>query len=407
MRLATIALLLSLTTWANVGLSQTATETQTVDSDSTFPATPLVKAQSEFWIKVFRRYKSSATLIHDPEFVDVIIDVVDYENFKKKYNNGRPFNRNEKREILNRYVERYQIAISRLQKIGKKALEYGPMEQRVLQVYSKRKETLSRLFTEEIYLRTQQGLADEFERAADRADVYLPYMERIFKNRGLPHELTRIAFVESMFNKEALSKVGASGVWQFMPDTARTYMTVNSYIDERRSPLKASYGAALLLEQNSKILKAWPLAITAYNHGAGGMQRAIRTVGSRDMDDIIRRYQSGSFGFASRNFYSEFLAARQVYKDLYQKQQTTHKNPMKIDHIRLDRPVSVHQLVTQTPLKQDILKEYNQCLLPKSFANKHQPLPVGFEIIVPQALSEQVRRSLKALRNPPTVARGN
>jgi membrane-bound lytic murein transglycosylase D len=280
------------------------------------------------------------------------------------------------------------------------------MEQRVLQVYSKRKETLSRLFTEEIYLRTQQGLADEFERAADRANIYLPYMERIFKNRGLPHELTRIAFVESMFNREALSKVGASGVWQFMPNTARSYMTVNSYIDERRSPLKASYGAALLLEQNLKLLKAWPLAVTAYNHGAGGMQRAIRTVGSRDLDDIIRRYQAGSFGFASRNFYSEFLAARQVYKDLYEKGKVAHKNPMRIDHIRLDKPVSVHQLLTSTPLNQEVLKEYNACLLPKSFTNKHQPLPVGFEIIVPQSMSDQVRRSLKTMRNP-TVARGN
>jgi len=406
MRLATVALLLSLTAWTGSGFSQTETGTHTINSDSLFPETPLVKAQSEFWIKVFRRYKSSATLIHDPEYVDVIIDVVDYDSFKTKYNNGRPFNRNEKREILNRYIERYQIAITRLQKVGKKALEYGPMEQRVLQVYSKRKETLSRLFTEEIYLRSQQGLADEFARAAERASPLLPYMERIFRNKGLPHELTRIAFVESMFNREALSKVGASGVWQFMPDTARHYMTVNSYIDERLSPLKASYGAALLLEQNKKLLKAWPLAITAYNHGAGGMQRAVRTVGSPNLDDIIRRYQAGSFGFASRNFYSEFLAARQVYKDLYEKDKITHKNPMKIDHIRLERPVSIHQIVTHTPLKQQVLEEYNSCLLPKAFANyKHRPLPTGFELIVPQELSSAVRQSLKKIRTP-TVARG-
>ncbi|WP_141731117.1 lytic transglycosylase domain-containing protein [Oligoflexus tunisiensis] len=406
MRLATVALLFSLTTWTASGFSQTESETQLIDSDQTFPATPLVKAQSEFWVKIFRRYKSSAIVIHDPEYVDIIIDVVDYDSFKQKYNNGRSFNRNEKRDILNRYVERYQIAITRLQKIGKKALEYGPMEQRVLQVYSKRKETLSRLFTEEIYLRTQQGLSDEFARAAERADSYLPYMERIFRNRNLPHELTRIAFVESMFNREALSKVGASGVWQFMPNTARIYMTVNSYIDERLSPLKASYGAAMLLEQNHKRLKIWPLAITAYNHGAGGMQRAVRTVGSSNLDDIIRRYKAGSFGFASRNFYSEFLAARQVYKDLYEEQANTHKNPLKIDHIRLERPVSVHQLITQTPLKKEILQEYNQCILPKAFANKHRPLPTGFEIIVPQELSAQVRRSLKQLRST-TVARGD
>ncbi len=407
MRLATLALLISLTAWTHPVWGQSVPSAENnLQADSLFPVTPMVKLQTEFWIKVFRRYKSSATIIHDPEYVDIIIDVVDFENYKQKYNGGRPFNRNEKREILTRYIERYQIAINRLQKIGKKALEYGPMEQRVLQVYSKRKDALSRLFTEEIYLRTQQGLADEFARAADRADTYLPYMERIFKNRGLNHELTRIAFVESMFNREALSKVGASGVWQFMPDTARLYMTVNSYIDERRSPLKASYGAAMLLDQNYRLLKSWPLAITAYNHGPGGMQKAIRTVGSRDLDEIIRRYTAGSFGFASRNFYGEFLAARQVYKDLYQKQQLAHKNPMRIDHIRLDRPVSVHQLITHTPLKQDLLKEYNQCLLPKAFASfKHQPLPAGFEIIVPQDMAEQVRRSLKAI-NTPTVARG-
>ncbi|MCX6128583.1 MAG: lytic transglycosylase domain-containing protein [Proteobacteria bacterium] len=278
------------------------------------------------------------------------------------------------------------------------------MEQRVLQVYSRRKDTLSRLFTEEIYLRNQQGLADEFSRAAERASSYLPYMERIFQTRGLPPQLTRIAFVESMFNKEALSKVGASGVWQFMPETARLYMTVNSYIDERRSPLKASYGAALLLEQNFRLLKSWPLGITAYNHGPAGMQKAIRTAGSRDLDEIIRRYQASSFGFASRNFYSEFLAAKQVYQDLYQKQSLTHKNPMGIDHIRLEKPVSVHQLTSLTPLKQELLQELNQCLLPKAFGSlRHQPLPVGFEIIVPQGLADQVRRSLKQISYPTAV----
>jgi membrane-bound lytic murein transglycosylase D len=407
MRFATAILFISLTALASPGFAQSNSNSVLPQNlETIFPETPMVKSQAEFWVKIFRRYKTSATVIHDPEYVDIIIDVVDFDNYKQKYNNGRPLNRNEKREILTRYVERYQIAINRLQKIGKKALEYGPMEQRVLQVYSRRQETLSRLFTEEVYLRTQQGLADEFSRAADRADTYLPYMERIFRNRGLPIELTRIAFVESMFNREALSKVGATGIWQFMPDTARSFMTVNKYIDERRSPLKASYGAALLLEQNHRLLKSWPLAITAYNHGPGGMQKAVRTVGSRELDDIIRRYSAGSFGFASRNFYGEFLAARQVYKDLYQQNQLTHKNPMKIDHIRLEKPASIHQIVTHTPLKQDVLQEYNECLLPKSFAaGRHQPLPVGFELIVPQAMSEQVRRSLRQISTPKVARR--
>lgn len=362
-----------------------------------FPATPQVKRQAEFWVKVFHRYKSSAVIIHDPELVDVIIDVVDFNSFKQKYNQGASFNRRERREILNRYIERYQLAINRLQKMGKKALEYGSMEQRVLQVYSRRKETLARLFTEEIYLRTQQGMADEFPRAAERAESYLPYMERIFKSRGAPIDLTRIAFVESMFNKKALSKVGASGVWQFMPDTARSFMTVNSHIDERLSPLKASYGAALLLNENRNLLKTWPLAITAYNHGPNGMQRAVKAVGTRDFDQILAKYHSPSFGFASRNFYSEFLAAKHVYKNSYQKSRSGTRNPLRIDRIRLEEPLSIHQILTTTPLKQAQLAEYNRCLLPKAFStHRHKPLPKGFEIIVPQELAPAVRKGIQS-----------
>lgn len=392
-----LILLMTLLCLAALSLGTSVPAQESKASKELFPAPPIVKQQTDFWIKVFERYKSSAIIIHDPEFVDIIIDVIDFDAFRQKYNDGRAFTRQERKEILNRYVDRYQLAINRLQKVGRKALEFGPMEQRVLQVYSRRKETLSRLFTEEIYLRTQQGLADEFPRATERASAYFPYMERIFRNRGMPTELTRIVFVESMFNKEALSKVGATGVWQFMPDTARHFMTVNHYIDERRSPLKASYGAAKMLDQNLRLLKNWPLAITAYNHGPGGMQRAVRTLGTRDIDEIIRRYQSPTFGFASRNFYAEFLAAKHVYGSV--SQQTVAKRALKIDHIRLDRPVTVHQLITQTPLQRDVLEQYNLCLLPKAFqSHKHQPLPVGFEIIVPQEMSGSVRQAIRRLQ---------
>ncbi len=406
-----LALFISLTLFAamaTLGAAMASESTENV-SGAIFPTPPIVKRQADFWVKVFKRYNSSAVVIHDPEFVDLIIDVVDFNTFKEKYNQGQGFSRRERKEILNRYIERYQLAINRLQKIGKKALDYGPMEQRVLQVYSRRKEALARLFTEEIYLRTQQGMADEFPRAAERAENYLPYMERIFRSRGLPSDLTRIAFVESMFNKEALSKVGASGVWQFMPETARLFMTVNSYVDERLSPLKASYGAAVLLGENQNLLKSWPLAITAYNHGPNGMQRAVKAVGSRDFDEILRNYHSPSFGFASRNFYSEFIAARQVYREEYQGKSAVSRNPLRIDRIRLEEPISIHQLLTSTPLKQQVLAEYNRCLLPKAFStHRYKPLPKGFEIIVPEDLAASVRTAVKQLsygRSNPSKAR--
>ncbi len=369
-----------------------------------FPVSPIVRLQADFWEKIFRRYKSSSFVIHDPELVDLIIDVVDYEVFAKKYNKGRSYSRGEKKELLNRYTDRYQLAINRLQKLGKKALEYGPMEKRVLEVYSRRKEAQRRLFTEEIYLRTQQGLADEFVRASGRAQQYLPYMENIFRNRGLPVELTRIAFVESMFNKEAYSKVGASGMWQFMPGTARLYMTVNPFVDERLSPLKASYGAALMLSENKRMLKEWPIAVTAYNHGPGGMRKAVKTVGTSNMDIILRRYQNPTFGFASRNFYSEFIAARNVYRDLYQSGKSKAGNPMSIDHIRIDRPMSVDQLISSTPIDEKTLKEYNECLLPNAYStHRGKPLPAGFEIIVPQSISEKTKVAIRTFK-PNNVA---
>lgn len=369
-----------------------------------FPVSPIVRLQADFWEKIFRRYKSSAFVIHDPELVDIIIDVVDYDAFAKKYNNGKPYTRHERKELLNRYTDRYQLAINRLQKLGKKALDYGPMEKRVLEVYSRRKEALNRLFTEEIYLRTQQGLSDEFVRASQRAQQYLPYMENIFRNRQLPVDLTRIAFVESMFNKDAYSKVGASGMWQFMPGTARLYMTVNPFIDERLSPLKASYGAAVMLGENKRLLKEWPLAITAYNHGPGGMKKAVRTVGTSNMDVILRRYQNPTFGFASRNFYSEFIAARNVYRNIHQAGRARLSNPMKIDHIRIDKPMSVDQLISMTPIDEKTLRDYNECLLPNAYrSHRNKPLPAGFEIIVPQSISEKTKQAIRSYK-PGNVA---
>jgi len=396
MRHAILIILLAGIIVSNSGFAQTKVDP--------FPVSPIVRLQADFWEKIFRRYKSSAFVIHDPELVDLIIDVVDYEAFAKKYNKGKSYTRKEKKDLLNRYTDRYQLAISRLQKLGKKALDYGPMEKRVLEVYSRRKEAQNRLFTEEIYLRTQQGLADEFVRASQRAQQYLPYMENIFKNRGLPFELTRIAFVESMFNKEAYSKVGASGMWQFMPGTARLYMTVNPFVDERLSPLKASYGAALMLSENKRMLKEWPIAVTAYNHGPGGMRKAVRTVGTRNMDVILRRYQHPTFGFASRNFYSEFIAAKNVYRDLYQSGKARANNPMKIDHIRIDRPMSVEQIVSMTPIDEKTLRDYNECLLPQAYSShRSKPLPAGFEIIVPQSMSAKTKLAIRKF-NPGNVA---
>jgi membrane-bound lytic murein transglycosylase D len=100
-----------------------------------------------------------------------------------------------------------------------------------------------------------------------------------------------------------------------MRPTARLFMRVDYLVDERLDPYTASEGAARLLRGNYERLGSWPLAITAYNHGPGGMAKAVRILGTRDIGTIVARHRSPSFGFASRNFYAEFMAARRIDRD--------------------------------------------------------------------------------------------
>ena len=133
-------------------------------------------------------------------------------------------------------------------------------------------------------------------------------MERL----GLPGELAALPHVESSFNARAYSKVGAAGIWQFMPGTGRRWLRIDDVVDERRDPYKSTVAAARFLQQNRRVLDNWPLALTAYNHGAGGLRRATRELGTSDISTLVKTYQGPAFGFASRNFFVSFMAALEV-----------------------------------------------------------------------------------------------
>ena len=89
-------------------------------------------------------------------------------------------------------------------------------------------------------------------------------------------------------------------------------MRVDHVLDERMDPFAASVAAARLLENNYAVTGSWPLAMTAYNHGAAGMRRAAAKLGTTDITTVLRKYKSRTFGFASRNFYVAFLAAIEI-----------------------------------------------------------------------------------------------
>jgi membrane-bound lytic murein transglycosylase D len=164
-------------------------------------------------------------------------------------------------------------------------------------------------------VRFQLGQKDRFITGIFYSGRYLREMERIFRSEGLPIELTRLPFVESSFNIHARSKVGASGVWQFMPRTAKSFMVLNKLVDERNDPLRATLASARLLKQNYMMLGTWGLALTGYNHGPYGVRGIVNKLGTKDIAEIVSRYSSARFGFASENFYACFLAALEVEKN--------------------------------------------------------------------------------------------
>ena len=147
----------------------------------------------------------------------------------------------------------------------------------------------------------------------------------------MPGELGRVPFVESSFNYDAYSSVGAAGIWQFMPwSTAKLYMRVGSSIDERRDPIISTRAAAKYLEHAYSVLGAWSLAITSYNHGITRLSlKASKTVRTKDVAKIIKEYDGKAWGFASKNFFAEFLAALEVEKN-YKRY---------FPNLELDRPV--------------------------------------------------------------------
>ncbi len=279
------------------------------EAGTAFPSSPLIEKKAQFWEKIFSSYGSHQIVVHDKDDMGLILGVINLRA-QGYLNRNSPGADNFAELSMRRYKETVQTFAER----GAAARLESPLSKTIWKAYANRPESRRRLLQGKVDIRGQGGLADTFADAFQTSELYLPRMEKIFREHGLPPELTRIVFVESMFNLDARSKVGASGFWQLMPKTARAYLRVNRHVDERNSPLKATKAAAKILRANYQELQNWPLAITAYNHGLGGMKRAIRQTGSRKLSVIIEDYQSPSFGFASRNFYAEFLAALRTHE---------------------------------------------------------------------------------------------
>jgi membrane-bound lytic murein transglycosylase D len=156
---------------------------------------------------------------------------------------------------------------------------------------------------------------DKFSAVLGLKDYYFPMIEDVFDSYGLPAELKYMAVIESALNPNAVSRMGATGLWQFMYSTGRFYgLTINSVVDERRDPLKSTHAAAKYIKDLYNIYNDWILVIAAYNCGPGNVNKAIRRSGNKkDYWEIFYRLPRETRGYIPQyvaatyavNYYSE------------------------------------------------------------------------------------------------------
>ena len=320
-------------------------EFETEEFDFTVPAA--LESRVDFWKKVYTQYSTQHAIIHDQDNLDIIYDVV--------YLGERTLSSRARHRKLKPRIREIQKTLRKLARI-KNRVNLNPEEERFLRLVKRDFIKASR------NIRSQLGQRDRFEEGLKRSGLYMKEIKRIFKEVGVPEELAVLPHVESSFQLGAYSSAGAAGIWQFTRSTGRRYMKVGYEVDERRDPIVAAYAAAKLLKFNYKQLKSWPLAITAYNHGANGMKRAKRRHGD-DIVKVIDNYRSRTFGFASKNFFCEFMAALEVSKHPRQYFPGIVINePFQFAEVPIEDYVHISTLVKHFDMSREEIAEYNPSL---------------------------------------------
>ena len=270
------------------------------DSTGPFEHAAALERDIRFWIRVYTEVTTEGGLLHDDWNLGVVYEVIHFDPTDSPAQRERHVALAKARyaELLRRFA-------------AGDTTDLNAHERRILHAFGENATPAE--FRDAIQgIRFQLGQADRFHEGLIRSQLFEKNISKVLTQRGVPAEIGALPHVESSFNPAAYSRVGAAGLWQFMPSTARRYMRVDSLVDERLDPYTSTEAAANLMLYNYRLVGTWPLAVTAYNHGPGGLRRAQEDLGTSDIAVIVKRYQGSTFGFASRNFYVAFLAALEV-----------------------------------------------------------------------------------------------
>jgi membrane-bound lytic murein transglycosylase D len=336
---------------------------------SSIPRPKELEPDVRFWIRVYTEITTNEGFLHDQWNLAVVYTTLHFEQ------QSSPRERQRKVD-----EERERIAAI-LRRLGHGEAPADTEAQHIRDLWGA-DATPARLAQAADDLRFQLGQADRFRAGLARSGAWETHIAEVLANNGLPAEIAALPHVESSFDPSAYSKVGAAGLWQFMRSTGRRFLRIDSSVDERMDPFRETEAAAQLLSYNYRLLGNWPLAITAYNHGAEGMRRARDQLGD-DIVRIVRQYRSPSFGFASRNFYVSFLAALTV--DQNPEKYFGHLDRGKdsaFQELKLLAAAPAGSIERTLGVDRALLRSLNPALRPPVW-NGQRPVPAGYVLRLP------------------------
>ncbi len=339
-------------------------------------STPVgLESKVKFWKKIYSEYSTDHYVVHDMDNLGIIYEVLYIKNGSNMSRRSREY----RLGLVKKKYKKLLLKISRTKK--KQSLKGEP--KRIYNLVKSNFRKASRR------IRVQIGQSDRFKSGIERSGKYKDRINQIFAEAKLPLELTVLPHVESSFQVNAYSSAGAAGIWQFTRGTGRLFMNVGYDVDERRDPILSTIAGAKLLKSNFKALQSWPLAITAYNHGTQGMKNAKKRYGA-NIVDVINGYRSRSFGFASKNFYAEFLAALHVVKNKNKYfPNAKFEQPLNLSSVVFKDFVHINSVMPSLNMTRDEIAKYNPALR-RPVISGQKRIPRNFTFQAPQnKLSQQ------------------
>jgi len=327
-----------------------------------FPRPAELEPAISFWVRVYTEVDTQSGFLHDSQHLDVIYTDL---RLNRRQIEARRSQIQEDLRVL-AAGERDQLTDSQREVL---ALWPDGVSNQTLRAAASN-------------VRWQLGQSDRFLGGLQRSGAYRQHIANVLREKGLPAELGVLPHVESSFNPGAFSSASAAGMWQFTRATGQRFMRIDHIVDERMDPYTATSAAMSLLEYNYSVLGTWPLALTAYNHGAGGIARAVRETETTDIEKIVANYKGRSFGFASRNFYAQFLAVNEVERNAEEHFGAVRYNPApNFREVQTDAFIDAEVFAASIGISLEQLRADNRALRPVVWEGNKR-IPAGFRIKV-------------------------